>query len=345
MKIKVGDKVKFLNDVGGGKVTKIIDKETVTVLNDTGFEIPVLIDELLLDISGKPDRRNAEQSPMATPAHFESPKLKPTPVVYTDTCETNFYLAFLPDNYQNPQKCEIYLINDSNYFVMYHLAQKKNEKYTSFTGILEPNIKERIAEKKLLELEENYSPVLQLIWFDKQEFDLKEPLHKLLNIRKLQLVKEGSYKANDFFEKDALVVPVVEENLMQEAIEKLKQGDFTEAIRNKENAVRKNRSPLYPKKEDKNIKEVDLHLHELIDDERGMSDHEKLEFQIEVFHKELKNAKKEGYRRIVFIHGVGNGTLKHKIRNELTHRYKQYLFQDASFKEYGYGATMVLLRK
>ena len=36
--IKLGDKVKFLNDVGGGVVTRIINKDTVAVENEDGFE-------------------------------------------------------------------------------------------------------------------------------------------------------------------------------------------------------------------------------------------------------------------------------------------------------------------
>ena len=106
-----------------------------------------------------------------------------------------------------------------------------------------------------------------------------------------------------------------------------------------------NKPKEFIKKEPKLIKEVDLHIHELIDDETGMSDFGKLQFQLDVFHKEMASAIKEGYKRIVFIHGVGTGSLKLKIRNELQHKYKQYQFQDASFKEYGYGATMVLLRR
>jgi dsDNA-specific endonuclease/ATPase MutS2 len=47
---------------------------------------------------------------------------------------------------------------------------------------------------------------------------------------------------------------------------------------------------------------------------------------------------------VVFIHGVGNGTLKLEIRRELEKKDKILTFQDASFKEYGYGATMVNLK-
>jgi len=53
------------------------------------------------------------------------------------------------------------------------------------------------------------------------------------------------------------------------------------------------------------------------------------------------NAKNKG-RKIVFIHGVGNGVLKNEIRKQLERKYKVY-YQDASFREYGYGATMVII--
>ncbi|NJO92245.1 MAG: hypothetical protein HC831_27200 [Chloroflexia bacterium] len=49
MKFNIGDRVRFLNDVGGGKVIKYIDNETVAVLNQDDFEIPVLMSELILD--------------------------------------------------------------------------------------------------------------------------------------------------------------------------------------------------------------------------------------------------------------------------------------------------------
>ena len=54
------------------------------------------------------------------------------------------------------------------------------------------------------------------------------------------------------------------------------------------------------------------------------------------------NTKNKG-RRIVFIHGVGNGTLKTELRKQLERKYKGINYQDASFREYGYGATMVII--
>lgn len=45
-KYQVGDKVKFLNQVGGGVVTKVTD-DFVFVQDDTGFDIPMQPDELI----------------------------------------------------------------------------------------------------------------------------------------------------------------------------------------------------------------------------------------------------------------------------------------------------------
>ena len=49
-------------------------------------------------------------------------------------------------------------------------------------------------------------------------------------------------------------------------------------------------------------------------------------------------------QRIVFIHGKGEGVLRQAIMKELTHRYKGHDVQDASFREYGFGATQVTIR-
>ncbi|MBB1540991.1 MAG: Smr/MutS family protein [Bacteroidia bacterium] len=50
-------------------------------------------------------------------------------------------------------------------------------------------------------------------------------------------------------------------------------------------------------------------------------------------------------RRLVAIHGVGNGRLRGEVVRILQRKYPMCSYQDASFKEYGYGATMVLLRR
>ena len=79
----------------------------------------------------------------------------------------------------------------------------------------------------------------------------------------------------------------------------------------------------------------------ILDDFRGLSNSEMLEIQMRKFREELDNAMRKGVKKIVFIHGVGAGVLKLEIRKELDRMKKKLDYQDASFKEYGYGATLV----
>ncbi|MDC1107208.1 DUF2027 domain-containing protein, partial [Prolixibacteraceae bacterium] len=61
--------------------------------------------------------------------------------------------------------------------------------------------------------------------------------------------------------------------------------------------------------------------------------------------QEMEKAIKDKVKKIVFIHGKGNGTLKTQIYKEHRKRYAKYIIQDASFQKYGYGATLIILRK
>jgi dsDNA-specific endonuclease/ATPase MutS2 len=90
--------------------------------------------------------------------------------------------------------------------------------------------------------------------------------------------------------------------------------------------------------------EVDLHINQILETTAGMSNGEMLEGQLDTFRRTMDaNANNHG-RRIVFIHGVGNGRLKTELRRELDRKYKQHTYQDASFREYGYGATLVIIK-
>lgn len=98
------------------------------------------------------------------------------------------------------------------------------------------------------------------------------------------------------------------------------------------------------KRKNDDIVVVDLHANSLLDTTAGMSSSDILSYQIEKFHEVLDKYKSEKGRRIVFIHGKGEGVLRHAIVHELQYKYKKYQYQDASFLEYGYGATQVTIR-
>ena len=68
-----------------------------------------------------------------------------------------------------------------------------------------------------------------------------------------------------------------------------------------------------------------------------------LEYQLKVFHSTMEKYQKESGRRIVFIHGKGDGVLRNAVLKELKAKYRHCTYQDASFREYGFGATMVVI--
>jgi len=89
---------------------------------------------------------------------------------------------------------------------------------------------------------------------------------------------------------------------------------------------------------------VDLHIEEILDNWKDMSAGSIINAQLSRFEIALETAMKSDTRRIVFIHGVGNGKLKYELRKKLDTKYPDLRYQDASFKEYGYGATMIILK-
>ena len=89
--------------------------------------------------------------------------------------------------------------------------------------------------------------------------------------------------------------------------------------------------------------EVDLHIHELVDDQRGLADGAKLAIQMAHFDRMMDIAKREKLRRIVFIHGVGQGVLRHQIRTALDQHHPDCNYREGDPRRYGSGATEVWL--
>lgn len=97
-----------------------------------------------------------------------------------------------------------------------------------------------------------------------------------------------------------------------------------------------------PKPEDKSVAEVDLHLHELVEDETVLSHDEKLRYQLAYFERALEAAIRDGKRKLIVIHGVGEGILREEVRRSLQF-YEGVRFVDADPRRYGSGATEVTI--
>lgn len=121
----------------------------------------------------------------------------------------------------------------------------------------------------------------------------------------------------------------------------LKNNSFHEATIEKKSTDAENPISIKSGKRNNPPLEIDLHIHQLIDSEKGMSNFDMLNLQLKTVKKHLELAIKNNAQRIVFIHGVGEGVL----RTELHYLLKKYPveFYEASYKNYGQGATEVYI--
>lgn len=88
---------------------------------------------------------------------------------------------------------------------------------------------------------------------------------------------------------------------------------------------------------------VDLHLDKLVPDPEFYQSEQALNLQMETFINQLTKARSLQYHAITFIHGVGNGILKEKLRKYLSQQ-KDLSYREAQKEKFGYGAIEVLFR-
>lgn len=344
--IKAGDKVKFLNAVGGGVVKSVINKTMVSVEDYDGFEVPTLISELVvlddansMNTEKRHAKIRANEKKEEAPVKKELPKAEPKYVLGKDA--PDFYMAFVPQDSNNPVEGElkVYMVNDSNNFVLYNYSHLKDKNFKSVeSGKMNPNSKRYLESFSRFDLNELPDFQFQLVFFREESSKLEAPVIKCLRLNPVKFYRMNSYTKTRFFTQNVIIFPLLGPDLEAE-ITKLTETGLTQAILGKDEPkviVKKAASP--------DLVEIDLHIHELLEDTRGLTNHEILEVQLGRFRNELETAITNGTRKIVFIHGNGNGTLKQELRQELSTKYKKYPFQDASFKEYGFGATMVILK-
>ncbi|RIH65858.1 DUF2027 domain-containing protein [Mariniphaga sediminis] len=344
--IKIGDKVKFLNDVGGGTVTAFIGKNMVKVENQDGFEVPCLISQLINVDDPALNKGDREVAP--SPAEEVI-----SPVVQEEESEgkilagkdsPHFYFCCVPFDSKNPLGGDIdfYLVNDSNFTLLFRYAHFRENRYeTILSGTVPPNSKENLETIGPGDLSDLPEYCFQLLYFSGEEKEWNPAVSKKFKINPVKFYKEKSFQSNSFFSKNALVYQIAE-NILNTEIDKLTEDDFRKVTKSKLEKVQKKEPP---KQQNSEIIEVDLHIHELIDNTAGLSNKEILGIQMDKVETEMHAGIRSRAKRIVFIHGVGQGVLKQEVAKLLKIKFPKYSFQDASFKEYGYGATMVMLRK
>lgn len=347
--LKIGDRVKFLNDVGGGKVTGFQSNKVVVVENQDGFEIPTMISQVIKveDAEEKKPKVHDFSKKTESKPQVEAPKEPEYKgEIISGNDEPKFYLAFNPTDQNNPVggEIEVHLINDSNFTLLYQYAHYDGTIYQTIdTGSLEPNTKTYLEGISQSDLGNLPRFVFRIIPVSTSAKSLVGPFVKEMVVHGMKFFKESNYKKSKFFPGRTMVFNIITDPLKDE-IDKLTKQDF-KAVVNEKDKQNRPQEPKPIQKRTPEIVEVDLHIEELIDSTVGLSNHEILQIQLDRFQSELKLAIETGVKRAVFIHGVGNGVLKQEIHKKMKSTYAKYYFQDASFQEYGYGATMVILKR
>lgn len=401
--MKIGDKVQFLSEIGGGIIAGFKGKDIALVEDEDGFQIPTPISDLVVTSTGdeyssskvvtKKGGAEAEAA-NADPDSF-SMSVKAKMNAYDEEAEAyeeeydaadrevtykapvqerkggnklNVHYAFVPKDVKNFTKTDFdcYLVNDSNYYVRFLYMSVEGAEYTlRAEGELEPNTKLYLETFLLDQLNEISRVRLQMLSFKRDKTFVARPVCDVLfKVDKVKFFKLHTFQDNEFFESPALLYQIVKDDEVaqlkpidadklvyteeEEEAGKKKQGTLASEVSYKKlkglESLNTSSHAKASKSSNDDLLVVDLHAEELLETTAGMGNADILNYQLDYFRRILEENKANKGKRIVFIHGKGEGVLRHALVNELRYRYKNYRYQDASFQEYGYGATQVTIR-
>ena len=361
--MKIGDKVRFIYESGGGVVTGFRGKDIVLVEDKDGFEIPMQVRECVVIDTNE---YNFVKKTVAPKDEVAKPKKMPQPAKAVEDDEVDFEpvvtyrpaerpegerlnvsLAYLPMDEKSlgNSRFEAYIINDSNYslFFTYLTAQGRSWGVRG-NGLLEPNSKMFIEEFGREELNDMERVCVQLLPFkENKPFALKPALNVERRIDTVKFYKLHLFRENPFFDEGALIYDVVvDDKPVKEIFTDAEEVKVAILGKKDVDAPARQQRPKLTKGSD--IMEVDLHIEELLETTAGMNAFDMLNYQLDVVRRTLDENLKYKGMKIVFIHGKGDGVLRNAIARELRKKYPRCLSQDASFQKYGFGATMVIIK-
>ena len=350
-RFKPGDRVIFLNEKGGGIVTGIVNDDIVNVSGSDGFEIPYPVKELLKsrnesdeDHSFKGSVVRVEEEHPGMSALFSVPNK-------TDQLPEGVYLFLVPENQEelSSSRLEIHLANHSEYQLLYSFYKHSGGAYHGIDfGYVDPDSRLLLGNFTRNEASEWANGLAQLVFYMDGKTRPPAPVSVDMKFKPLDLYQDKRFSYEGLMRKKAMVVPLAR---IDQQIQAREREDLSEeqlnALKEKIQEAPQARKPekreesfLDKHKVDDKIAEVDLHIGELVESSRGMSNMEILRIQTAYFIKCLDQGRVEKLSKIIFIHGIGNGTLKTEI-----HRYLRQTgdvdFYDAPYARYGQGATEV----
>lgn len=355
-KIKIGDRVRFLKEKGEGIVNRI-EKNILYVESSDGFEIPMAEKDCVIvteDASFIPAYRTPSQKREQEKENYNLDKNRTiiynnnnSPTLIKGKDKLNVSIAFVPKDIKTLSQTtfDTYIINDSNRSISFLYAYRdyydNNIWHFIYEGKVNPNEKFFIEEVDHSEIGDMSKICLQLFSYDEDNsFTILPSYCVEQHLDAKKFMKLGCFQENPFFKNSSMILPIIIDNKPnnKQDISTFEIGVLSPISKPKVNQEQKE-----TKNNNSDRLVIDLHIEKLVDNTLGLQPIDILKKQMDTFNNIMKDNKDNIGKHIVFIHGKGNGILRNKIEKELKHSYRNAEYRDASFLEYGYGATLVII--
>lgn len=313
--LKLGDKVRFLNEKMEGIITSLKGKNMVGVTVDSDFEIPVLISELLkIDFDDKRENQDNVITEKAVRVSNNNP--------------FGIFMAF---ERFGESKLQLQFHNNFCEEAVLVIYEKEAGVFNKVQKItIERDETKSVSDYDLNHFEQ-WSPIqIHILCIENTSIRLIEPISFSFAFQPKTF--HQTWRHCFFLNKQAYLIRIDEKGVPLN-LEKLKEKDFSE---------KQSVQPIDFKARPANI--IDLHYEALLAAGYGLSE-DITGLQMDVFIKTLESAFVHKMHEIVYIHGVGNMYLKNKIRTFLSKQTGTVKsFEDADMIKFGGGATIVFLK-
>ena len=350
MQYTKGQKVKFLNEEGGGTISKI-EGSIVYVTTTDGFDIPVKMQEILpIKASTHTERlflnENEKQETEIPEVVAEETEDNLSPlknVPSSPKADSGFYLAFIPQNQQwvLTSDIDVYLINNTPTDILYSILLKENDNYTGFTyGSCPAKSKILLEQINRDQLNKWEQGVVQAMLHQDQANFYYNTINIDFKLKSYKLMQsENAFTSLNIIDEKVFYKQLISLS----AIEKheLNLPSKPPQPEQKVQAVTVTTTKFEKFKQEDESYEVDLHAEKIIEDYQKFSPDTIMQKQLDYFKRTLELAIAENIKEVVFIHGVGVGRLKYELKKILDIYEDKIEHEDGSILKYGVGATKV----
>lgn len=212
MQFKEGDKVLFLNEKGGGIVTKIVNDEIVHVSIEDGFEIPYVVGDLIKTSHGDVDHQGREIYHKAEIVTSDPKRgVLKIPAHQVEEIPAGLYMAFVPRDQDHvlTSAMDVYLLNHTPYSVSFCFFMNKGGVYMGMEHeLLEPSARFLLGKAERTEIEDwNYS-LLQALFFKKGKTSVIDPVSLHVRFKPVKIYKEESFVFSPLLHQKTMLVEI-----------------------------------------------------------------------------------------------------------------------------------------